>query len=53
VLAIRKGKKGDKIVALDAHLDTVFPEGTDVKVKMRGDTNAWLSDAIAGVTSDE
>ena len=38
VLALRKGKKGDKVVALDAHLDTVFPEGTDVKVKMRGDT---------------
>jgi len=38
VLALRKGKKGNKVVALDAHLDTVFPEGTDVKVKMRGDT---------------
>ena len=38
VLALRKGKKGRKVVALDAHLDTVFPEGTDVKVKMRGDT---------------
>lgn len=38
VLALRKGKKGDKVIALDAHLDTVFPEGTDVKVKMRGDT---------------
>ena len=38
VLALRKGKKGGKVIALDAHLDTVFPEGTDVKVKMRGDT---------------
>ncbi len=38
VLALRKGTKGGKVVALDAHLDTVFPEGTDVKVKMRGDT---------------
>ena len=38
VLALRKGTKGGKTVALDAHLDTVFPEGTDVKVKMRGDT---------------
>lgn len=38
VLALRKGKKRGKVVALDAHLDTVFPEGTDVKVKMRGDT---------------
>lgn len=38
VLALRKGKKGKRLIALDAHLDTVFPEGTDVKVKMRGDT---------------
>ncbi len=38
VLALRKGKKGGKVIALDAHLDTVFPEGTDVKVKMQGDT---------------
>jgi len=38
VLALRKGKIGNKVVALDAHLDTVFPEGTDVKVKMKGDT---------------
>ncbi len=38
VLALRKGTKGGKVVALDAHLDTVFPEGTDVKVKIRGDT---------------
>ncbi len=38
VLALRKGKKATKTVALDAHLDTVFPEGTDVKVKQRGDT---------------
>ena len=37
-LALRKGKKGNKTVALDAHLDTVFPEGTDVTVKYRGDT---------------
>jgi len=38
VLALRKGKSGDRLVALDAHLDTVFPEGTDVKVKVKGDT---------------
>lgn len=38
VLALRKGEKRGRVVALDAHLDTVFPEGTDVKVKMRGDT---------------
>ena len=38
VIALRKGKTGGKVVALDAHLDTVFPEGTDVKVKVSGDT---------------
>jgi tripeptide aminopeptidase len=38
VVALRKGKKPSKTIVLDAHLDTVFPEGTDVKVKHRGDT---------------
>jgi tripeptide aminopeptidase len=38
VLALRKGTVGKRVVAIDGHLDTVFPEGTDVKVKMRGDT---------------
>ncbi len=38
VLAWRKGTIGKKTIALDAHLDTVFPEGTDVTVRKRGDT---------------
>lgn len=38
VLALRKGKKSEKTIALDAHLDVVFPEGTDVKVIKVGDT---------------
>ena len=38
VLALRKGRSGSRLVALDAHMDTVFPEGTDVTVKVRGDT---------------
>jgi len=38
VLALRKGVKGGRTVVLDAHLDTVFPEGTDVTVKIKGDT---------------
>ncbi len=38
VLALRQGKKHGKTVVLDAHLDTVFPEGTDVSVKHHGDT---------------
>ncbi|MEQ9297053.1 MAG: M20/M25/M40 family metallo-hydrolase [Cyclobacteriaceae bacterium] len=38
VIGLRKGTKREKVVALDAHLDTVFPEGTDVKVRNTGDT---------------
>lgn len=38
VIALRKGIKSDKTIVVDAHLDTVFPFGTDVKVKQRGDT---------------
>ncbi len=38
VLAYRKGKSSGKLVAIGAHMDTVFPEGTDVTVKYRGDT---------------
>lgn len=38
VLALKNGKKGNRTVALDAHLDTVFPEETDVSVKIKGDT---------------
>lgn len=37
VLGIRKGTKGDgKFVVVSAHMDTVFPAGTDVKVKRQG-----------------
>lgn len=38
VLALCKGKSGKKLVGLDAHLDVVFPEGTNVKVIKVGDT---------------
>ena len=38
VLGLFKGRKGERTVALDAHLDTVFPEGTDVKVRVKNDT---------------
>lgn len=38
VIALRKGNVGNRTIVLDAHLDTVFPEGTDVTVKHRGDT---------------
>jgi tripeptide aminopeptidase len=37
VLALRKGTRGDgKVVVVSAHLDTVFPAGTDVTVKRQG-----------------
>lgn len=38
VLALRKGVKGGKTILVEAHLDTVFPEETDVSVKVSGDT---------------
>lgn len=38
VVALRRGTSGKRNVVVDAHLDTVFPEGTDVKVKFSGDT---------------
>jgi tripeptide aminopeptidase len=38
VIALRRGTEGDRTVAVDAHLDTVFPIETDVTVQMRGDT---------------
>ncbi|MCP4727671.1 MAG: M20/M25/M40 family metallo-hydrolase [bacterium] len=38
VIAYRKGTSSGRIVAIGAHMDTVFPEGTDVTVKFRGDT---------------
>ena len=35
-LGVRRGKGGGPMLAVLAHLDTVFPEGTDVKVKRDG-----------------
>ena len=37
-LGLRRGRGGGRTVAFGGHLDTVFPEGTDVTVRMRGDT---------------
>ncbi len=36
VMGLRKGQGGGPLLAVLAHLDTVFPEGTDVKVKRKG-----------------
>lgn len=33
----RPGTTGDRVIAYSAHLDTVFPEGTDVTVRFDGD----------------
>ena len=38
VMGLRKGTAGRGLVAVVAHLDTVFPEGTDVTVKREGTT---------------
>lgn len=38
VIGLVKGTQGGRTVVLEGHLDTVFPEETDVKVKIRGDT---------------
>lgn len=38
VIGLRRGTSGKRTIALDAHLDTVFPEGTDVTVRTFGDT---------------
>ena len=38
VIGLKKGTEGNRVIVLDAHLDTVFPEGTDVTVKKKGDT---------------
>ena len=37
VSAVRKGTGGGPTVVFCAHMDTVFPEGTDLKVKREGD----------------
>ncbi len=38
VLALRPGTVGARTIVLAAHIDTVFPEGTDVTVTQKGDT---------------
>jgi len=38
VMGIRRGTGGGPLVAIAAHLDTVFPAGTDVKVRRDGNT---------------
>ena len=40
VIATRRGSGGGKHVVIDAHLDTVFPIGTDVTTRVEGGTIA-------------
>lgn len=37
VMGLRKGTGGGPLLVVTAHLDTVFPEGTNVKVRREGD----------------
>lgn len=47
-----KGSKREKVLAICAHLDTVFPEGTGTKVRQSGDTlkAPGVSDDTRGLT---
>ncbi len=38
VIGLRRGRTGARTIGFGGHLDTVFPEGTDVTVRQRGDT---------------
>jgi acetylornithine deacetylase/succinyl-diaminopimelate desuccinylase-like protein len=37
-IGLRRGRSGTRTIAIGGHLDTVFPEGTDVRVRQHGDT---------------
>jgi len=52
IIALRRGKSGKKTVVIEGHLDTVFPESTDVTVKQRGDTlfAPGINDDTRGLT---
>jgi tripeptide aminopeptidase len=49
----RPGTSGERTIAISAHLDTVFPEETDVTVEVRNDTlfGPGISDDARGLTS--
>ncbi len=53
VIGLRQGAGTGKTVAIAGHLDTVFPEGTDVTVRVRGDTlfAPGISDDTRGVVT--
>ncbi len=53
VLGWRSGSTGEKTIVFSAHLDTVFPEETDVSVTVRNDTlfAPGISDDARGLTT--
>ena len=55
VLGLLRGtrKPGGKLIVVAAHLDTVFPEGTDVTVKREGDKlfAPGIGDDVAGLAT--
>ena len=50
-MGVRKGTGGGPLVVVSAHLDTVFPEGTDVKVKRDGSRLAAPGSATTALVS--
>ena len=53
VIAERRGTGKGPTVLIEGHLDTVFPEGTDVSIKRKGDTIATpgISDDVRGLAT--
>ncbi|MDB4915439.1 MAG: putative family peptidase [Gemmatimonadetes bacterium] len=53
VIAERKGTGRGPTVLIQGHLDTVFPEGTDVSIKHKGDTIVapGISDDVRGLVT--
>lgn len=51
VYGFRKGRGGGPLIVLAVHLDTVFPEGTNVKVRREGNTlhAPGIGDATCGL----
>ncbi|REL33382.1 M20/M25/M40 family metallo-hydrolase [Rhodohalobacter sp. SW132] len=53
VIGKRPGTTGEKTIVISAHLDTVFPEDTDVTVEVRNDTlyAPGITDDARGLTT--
>jgi len=48
VIALRRGTEGKRVVAFGAHIDTVFPQETDVTVKVEG--NRYIAPGVGDNT---